>query len=68
MKKPVIKIQTDDEMSMQSELKGEICDTLKTVDFTYTTQMRGDATIRLYPCDIDELVEFLVKAKAYLEE
>jgi len=68
METPVIKIQTDDDMSMQSELKGTICEELKTIDFTYETQMRGDATIRVYPCDIDELIEFLKNAKAYLEE
>jgi len=68
METPVIKITCDDDMSMQSELEGTICDALKLVDFTYKTQMRGDATIRVYPCDIDELVEFLLNAKAYLEE
>jgi len=68
MEKPTIKIQTDDDMSMQSELEGEICDLLKTVDFRYTTQRGVDEIIRVYPCDIDELVEFLKNAKTFLEE
>jgi len=68
MEKPTIKIQTDDDMSMQSKLEGTICDELKTVDFRYKTQMRGDTLIRLYPCDIDELIEFLENAKTFLEK
>jgi len=68
METPVIKITTDDDMSMQSELEGTICDTLKLVEFRYTTQRGIDELIRIYPCDIDELIEFLENAKALLEK
>lgn len=66
MEAPKIKLIADDGMSMQSELDGDVCDLLKLVEFEYRTQRGYSEVIRIYPCDLDELIEFLQKSKEYL--
>jgi len=63
-----IKLITDDDMSMQSELKGTVCTTLRVVDFTYTTQRGICERIAVFAEDLDELVEFLQVAKEVLNK
>ena len=67
METPVIRLITDDDKYMQSELKVSVCTTLNVVEFEHITQRGTNEIFSIYPSDIDELVEFLYNAKIILD-
>ena len=67
MKKPRLIIETDDEISMQSQLHITINKQLNRIDLVHQRQNGHVEDIQLYPCDVDKLCEFLQKSKTWIE-
>jgi len=67
MKKPELKINTDDDMSMSSELFVNVCKTLNRIELTHITQRGLKDTIQIFPSQIDGFCDFLQQSKKWIE-
>lgn len=62
-----LKISTDDNKAMTSELEVSICKPTNVLRFEHKMQYSGTNIFYVYPSDIDNLCEYLKTAKKYIE-
>ena len=59
-------IKTDDSMSMSSETTFSIIKSLNRIKIEHETQFKTEI-IQIYREDIDSIIDYLVKAKEYID-
>lgn len=67
MKKPRLVLNTDDDMSMNSELHITVHKALNRIDLIHKKQYGGEELIQIFPGQIDSLVKFLQQSKIWIE-
>ena len=64
---PKLRLATDDNMSATSCLQVSVCKTLNLIEIEHIKQHDGREHIHLFTEQVDKLVEFLQKSKAWIE-
>ena len=64
---PKLRLATDDNMSATSCLQVSVCKILNVIELEHTTQGGRVEHIHLFTEQVDKLVEFLQKSKAWIE-
>jgi hypothetical protein len=65
--KPILQLETDDDMSMVSELTVKAHTPTKTIDFTHIRQNGSEETFTLYPHQLEILANFCLGMKKWID-
>lgn len=66
MKQPICKINTDDDMSMNSQMDVTIDKSLNRVNIEHFRQGGSREVIQIFPNQLDALIKFLQESRAWI--
>lgn len=67
IKKPILSLNSDDELSMNSELHVTIYKPLKRIEFKHIRQGGSGELIQIFPNQIEPLIKFLKESKDWID-
>jgi len=66
MRKPRLRLLTDDDMSMTSLLEVKVCKVLNRIQIGHLRQGGREEIIYVFPEQVDELIKFLTESKEWI--
>jgi hypothetical protein len=66
MRKPRLKLLSDDDMSMNSLLEVKVCNVLNRIQINHLRQGGSEEIIYLFPEQVDKLVKFLNECNEWI--
>lgn len=67
MKNPICKINTDDDMSMNSQMDISVDKSLNRIDIEHFRQGGSREVIQVFPNQIDAIIKFLRESKSWID-